>query len=434
MRRHLSGGRSFPWAIWMACWGSILFWWPFFPLGHLIDACRAEAESPSLRLEAVLQQVAERNPEILAARERRQMAEERIPQARAFDDPEFGITQWSIPSNFSVGKADETWYSLSQRVPFFGKRDRRGRIAGLEREITDEEARGVERRVLAEAKRAYYDLFLADKTVSIHRKEVDLARKFSEIARAKFAVGESGQQDLIRAEVELLTLSNRHATLEQEREVAAARLNLLMNQPGSTPLGIPPVPAIPTVAFSLETLQKEAAEGRPQTRMEALAIRRGEEASQLAEWDRRPDFTAEISYWDVHRGPNRWMAGLRMTIPWVNKKRYEARIRESRAEQRRAEAGYQAAVNETEWRVRERFVRFQTSRRLVELYQGGILPLAEQSLEAAAVGYQTRKNDFLTLLEAQRNVRGLELTYFGALVEIWKSLAELEEMIGRELL
>lgn len=167
--------------------------------------------------------------------------------------------------------------------------------------------------------------------------------------------------------------------------------------------------------------------------MQALAVRRGEEAVQSAKRDLFPDVMAEVAFWDVHDGPNRWSASIKINIPWINKKKYAAHLRENEAERRRAEAALQGAINRTALRVKELLVRFESSKRLARLYESGILPLAEQQLFAAAIGYQSRKNDFLTLIDAQKNLRDLESTYFGALVDTHKSLAELEEMVGREL-
>lgn len=297
--------------------------------------------------------------------------------------------------------------------------------------MASEETRGVRLKILREAKQAYYDLFYAHKALEIHHEQVALARKFSLIAQEKFAVGAVGQQDVLRAQVELLNLSNALVTLEQERETAEARLNTLLNRPSDAPLGFPQPPAIPAVDPPLEMLQREAEESRPENRMQALAIRRGAESIKLAKRDLFPDVMAEVAYWDVHDGPNRWMASVKINIPWINKKKYDARIRENEAERSRAEAAHQAVINETALRIKEVLVRFQSSRRLARLYESGILPLAEQSLEAATIGYQTKKNDFLTLIEAQKNIKELELTYARTLTEIQKSLAELEEMTGR---
>ena len=404
----------------------------FFNAIEPSTAAPAAIEStPTLVLEDILREVADKNPEILAAEKRERAAEERIPQAHAFDDPQIGVMQWSIPSNFNLGKADETWYTLSQSFPFFGKRALRGGVAGLERTMAGEEARGVRLKIIRETKQAYYDLFFAHKASDVHHEQVDLARRFSAIAREKFAAGAVGQQDLIRAQVEFLNLSNALVTLEQERETAEARLNTLLNRPAASPLGVPAVPVVPFLEASLEVLQLEAEETRPENRMQILAIRRGEELVKLTRRDFYPDVMAEVAYWDVHDGPNRWMASIKINLPWINKKKYDARIRENEAERSRAQAAYQAAINETQFHVKELFVKVQTNRRLVKLYQEGILPLSEQALEAATVGYQTKKNDFLTLIEAQRNLKETELAYFRSLVDVNKNLAELEELVGR---
>lgn len=392
-----------------------------------------EIPLPALNLEETLREAAERNPEILEAENRKRAATERIPQATAWDDPQVGVTQWSIPSHFNIGGADETWYTLSQTFPFFGKRTLRGNIAELDGKMAAEEARSVGLKVIREVKQAYYDLFFAHQALDIHHRQVELARTFSQITQEKVAVGEAGQQDLLRAQVELLKLSNAVSTLEEEKEAAEARLNTLLNRPTNSPLGAPELLTIPTLEPKLEALQQEAEEIRPENRMQALAVRRGEEAVQSAKRDLFPDVMAEVAFWDVHDGPNRWSASIKINIPWINEKKYAAHLRENEAERRRAEAALQGAINRTALRVKELLVRFESSKRLARLYESGILPLAEQQLSAAAIGYQSRKNDFLTLIDAQKNLRDLESTYFGALVDTHKSLAELEEMVGREL-
>ena len=397
--------------------------------GAPIRTAMAEETSPTLNLEEILREAVEKNLEILAAEKREHAAEERIPQARAWDDPQIGVTQWSIPSNFNVGKADETWYTLSQSFSFFGKRALRGGVATLDRSMASEEARGVRLRVVRETKQAYYDLFFARKALDIHHEQEELTRKFSQIAQEKFSVGAVGQQDVLRAQVELLNLVNHLETLEQDVETAEARLNTLLDRPpGGAPLGLPQPPAFPAVEPTLETLQREAEEARPENRTQVLAIQKGKESVQLAKRDLYPDVTAEVAYWDVHDGANRWMASIKINIPWVNKKKYEARVRENEAEESRAKATHQAVINQTHLRVKELFARLENSKRLVKLYRSGLLPLAEQSLEAAAIGYQTKKNDFLTLIDAQKSLKDLELTYFSGLTEIQKTLAELEEM------
>ncbi|TAK00227.1 MAG: TolC family protein [Candidatus Manganitrophaceae bacterium] len=411
---------------------SLFLYFLFIAAGASTVVSEAAERTPEiLVLKDLLQEVADKNLEILAARKQELAAEARIPQARAWDDPQIGVTQWSIPSNFNLGKADETWYTLSQTFPFLGKRTLRGNVTALEQTMANEDSREVTLRVIREAKQAYYDLFFARKALEIHHAQVDLARRFSQITQERFSIGAVGQQDVLRAQMELLHLSNDVEALEQERETSEARLNTLLNRPTDAPLGAPQAPAVPTTDLRLETLQREAEESRPENRMQILAIRRSEESIKLARRDLFPDVTAEVAYWDVHDGPNRWMASIKISLPWINKKKYDARIHEGEAERARAQAARQTAINQTAFRVKALLVRIETSKRLAKLYETGILPLAEQSLEAATIGYQAKRNDFLTLIDAQKNLKELELTYFRTLTEIEKSLAELDELTGK---
>jgi outer membrane protein TolC len=67
------------------------------------------------------------------------------------------------------------------------------------------------------------------------------------------------------------------------------------------------------------------------------------------------------------------------------------------------------------------------------VYQNGVLPQAEQSLEAARIGYQAGKVDFLNLIDSERTLLDLRLEYFGALVQFWQSVTQLERTVGKEL-
>jgi len=389
-----------------------------------------ETASSVLPLEAVLLELVERNPELKAARAAVAASKERIPQAQAFDDPEFGLMQWSIPPNGDWFRANETWYSLSQRFPFFGKREKRGRIAALDLRMSEESLHGLERRIVAQAKMAYYDLFLARETIEIHHEQVALSQRFAAAAAEQFSTGAAGQQDVLRAQMEMLDLSNTIESLLQFQEEAAGRVNRLLDRPLDAPLGLTEVPSIPEHPPTLDRLQAAAERSRPEHRAEALAIEQNDETIALAKTAFLPDFMAEVSYWDVHGGENRWMTSFRINLPWLNKATHEARIREAVAERRRAESSYRAAVNETRFQVQSLYIAFEASRRLARLYEDGLLPLAEQAQEAALIGYATRKNDFLTLIDTQKRLREMRLAYLSALVALNKNLAELELLSG----
>src|SRR5436309_16000295 len=76
---------------------------------------------PPLRVDALVAEALKQNPEIEAARQRWRAAQERAPQARALDDPEFKVEWWNTPENLDITRTPNTIFGLSQRFPFPGK-------------------------------------------------------------------------------------------------------------------------------------------------------------------------------------------------------------------------------------------------------------------------------------------------------------------------
>ena len=66
----------------------------------------------------------------------------------------------------------------------------------------------------------------------------------------------------------------------------------------------------------------------------------------------------------------------------------------------------------------------------MELYKGGIIPQAEQSLESAVISYRVNKVDFLTLLDGRMNLFNYERELYESQAEYMMKLAQLEAAVG----
>ena len=108
-------------------------------------------------------------------------------------------------------------------------------------------------------------------------------------------------------------------------------------------------------------------------------------------------------------------------------------IREAKAEREMAEAELQAATVMTLYDVKNTFVKAQTAKRLVDLYQTSVIPQGEAALRVAETGYQAGKTGFLDLLDAQRTLLDFKLEYYQYIVEYQRWTAELERSIGVSL-
>ncbi len=384
-------------------------------------------------LDELIREALNKNPEVLSVKQRWEAAKQKILQARSLEDPQVSITQWAIPSNFNLGDADETWYGLEQSFPFPGKRSLRGQVATKAAEATEQEYQVKVREVVAAAKSTYYRLFLVHKMISLHLEHQALLEEFIGIANQKYAVGQASQQDLLKAQVELSKLHNSLLVLEQEKVSANAEMNMLLNRPPEIALGRVEELAYLPFSFTLEDLTQQALMKQPALNAAHLMIEKSEQARALAKKNYLPDFTVEVSYWDVHTGPNKWEAVGKINLPWIFKGKYDARVHQAAAEEIQARADHTAILNQTLFQLQDLFTKVKTAEQLIGVYQNGVLPQAEQSLEAARISYQAGRVDFLNLIDSERTLLDLRLEYFGALVQFWRSVAELERTVGAEI-
>ncbi len=404
---------------------------PSFSWGGLSDL--SGVQETELRLPLLIEEAFKSNPAIQSARNRWEAAREEIPQAKSLEDPQLSITQWEIPSNFNIGDASQTWYGIGQSFPFPGKLSLRGQISAKMADASEQEYQAKVRQVVAAIKSAYYHLFLVHKTIDLHLEHQGLLEEFIQSAEQRYAVGQVSQQDLLKAQVELSKLHNSLLVLEQEKVSVQAEINGLLNHPPEMPLGEPEELAYRPFPLALEDLKQQALLERPELKAAASMIEKSEQARALAKRNYLPDFMVELQYWDVHGGSNKWMAVGKINLPWIFKAKYDARLRQAVEEESQARADYAATRNQTLFELQDFFTKVKTAEQLIQVYQSGVLPQAEQSLEAARIGYQAGRVDFLNLIDSERTLRDFQLEYYTALARFQQYVAELERTVGTEL-
>ena len=98
------------------------------------------------------------------------------------------------------------------------------------------------------------------------------------------------------------------------------------------------------------------------------------------------------------------------------------------------EAEHRADVNEVRSRVAMLVSDLERNRTLLALYVKAILPQSHAGVTSALASYQAGRSDLLTLLDLQNTVFTYETAYFRALSDFAKKLAELEQVVGAEVL
>ncbi len=411
--------------------------WPIVVLGT--DAPqRSEDSGVTLRLAALVQQALERNPEIQAARRVVDARRARVPQARAWPDPKVSVSYGGnqLPP-FTLMRADPSsnrQFMAEQEIPYPGKTRLRGQVAQREADAEALAYEAVWRRVVAEVKQAYFDLYFIDQSLSTVRKDRELLEKFEQIAEKRYAVGKAAQQDAIRAQVEISKLTERQTVLDQMRRTLEAQLNSLRNLPVDTPLGESASITESSLALSFEEFESAAQANYPALKRQGTMVKASRAAVELARRELRPNFSIGYAYMQRSALPDMKGITFSTTLPVFRRTKQNQAIAETAAN---LEASKRMADNELtvlRYRVKQEYLLAQASDQLLALYSKGVVPQSSLALESSLSSYEVGMTDFLTVLSNFTTVLDYELAYHQQLAEHEKAVARLEELTALELI
>ena len=166
----------------------------------------AEEVKPVESLPVLVTTALENNPEVKASEARWQIFNNRIAQARSFEDPmlmlkiQNGIVQ--APLNFSKEPMTSKIIGITQQLPFWGKRALKGEIAEKEAESYKWQVAERKLELTRMVKETYYQLYFIDRSLTIVDKNLRILDDFITLAETKYSVNQGLQQDVFKAQVE----------------------------------------------------------------------------------------------------------------------------------------------------------------------------------------------------------------------------------------
>src|SRR6185369_4372911 len=121
-----------------------------------------------------------------------------------------------------------------------------------------------------------------------------------------------------------------------------------------------------------------------------------------------------------------YMAEVSLSLPWLNRSKHDAEIREAQARVsvQHAELSVQQALIFQE--IQEALIRANTAARLLEIYRDTLRPQAQATLRATSAAYQTDQTDFLNIIDSQNTALDVEYSYYRALAEFDNRIADVE--------
>jgi len=404
-----------------------------------------ELKLPVEELVPLVEAALANNPELKSSQARWLMFASKAKQASTLEDPMFMFKLQNMlvrePFVFNKDPQSARVIGISQQLPFWGKRAIRQEVADLEAESYKW---AIEERKLELArmvKETYYQIWAVDKSMEIVDKNLRILADFVTIAESKYSVGQGVQQDIFKAGLEKSKMLDMQINLKQQRKSLEANVNYLLYRPGNTPIGTVADFSLPQILLSAEQLIKTAVETRPQIKSLASQANKGQASHRLAQKEFYPDFNISFEYMFkdaintnmiTDPGYDMFTLGVTFNLPFQQQKRH-AMIAESTSETTMATEELNGLKNTISYTINDTLAQLERRRKLVELYQGGIIPQAEQSLESAVIGYRVSKVDFLTLLDGRMTLFNYERELYESKAEYMMKLAQLEAAVGTDL-
>lgn len=401
------------------------------------------------------------NPSVIAANQRVRAADARISPAGLPPDPmlmagvqNFPLTQPGF-GDFMTMKM----LGVSQTIPLYGKLGLRERAATLERDAAVAALEGAKRTVARDVKSAYYDLAFADQALGIVQRNRDVLGSFIRLTETRYGVGATGQQDVLRAQVEATRLAETAVTLTQQRRAALARLNALLDRPSDVPVESPAIPerlaraavarSADSIRFtsaalgspaagspfgSLAQLQAAARSANPELREADANVAVQAARLELARREYLPDPSVSVQYGQRQGFTDMISATVSIPLPLFKRRRQDQLVAEASAQLAALTADRRARANALDAEVARLVSELQRQRTQLALYVKALLPQGRASLASATASYQVGRVEFLTLLDNQSTIFNYETEYFRALSDFATNVAELEQLVGEEVI
>lgn len=421
----------------------------------------ALAQTVASPLDSLVATAAARNPAIRAANARTDAAAARIGSAGARPDPMLmaGIQNFPVSEPGFRDFMTMKMIGVSQTIPFPGKLSRRTEAAEREVEASRASADVVRQAVRRNVRSAYYDLAFTSRALDVVTRTQGILTGMIPVTEARYSAGGGTQADVLRLRVETARLASEGAALVEERRAVLARLNVLLDRPADTPVDEASIPqriAQAAVADSgrnitfasaalgarvagsplpsLDSLTALALRMNPSLREHEAMIAAQAARSESARRDYLPDFDISLQYGQRNGLSDMVTATLSVPIPLQKSRKQDTEAAASQSELRALEAGHMTAVNELRADIARLHSALERDRTQLALYVKAVLPQARAALASASAGYQTGRGDFTSLIDTQATLFNYETEYYRTLADFAKTLAELEQQVGTEVI
>lgn len=378
------------------------------------------------------------NPALAAAQSRATALSWRVSQARSLDDPMLAATVF-LDSIETAAGPQEVVLSLSQKLPWFGKRSLRGEVAFREAQAAFAQAADDELRVVEEMKLAYYELYAIDQSIAIHR---ELRRRLDDVintARSRYETNQpnAGMESVLQAEVELSQLESTLVVLEQDRLKAQAKLAQALDLPSGAVADVRAAVDDAGMLKKVDLLLSVVDACQPLLDARREEIARSQAAASLARRNGYPDLNVGLNWYSIGddglspiaTGEDAVSLLVGANVP-IYRQRLRAAQRETQLLSAQASQRYRAEWARLIAEVESLHADAQGHEQVLAILDREILPRATQTLDLSIESYRVGRIGFQQLIDNYRALLQFSIERATRQARRAQAIARLERAVG----
>ena len=181
-------------------------------------------------------------------------------------------------------------------------------------------------------------------------------------------------------------------------------------------------------------LTQLAQSNSPALKVSQSEISRREQGVELAVKEFYPDFAAGFTYFERDENPGMYGLMVSAKLPLYFWRKQGPELDAARLNLSSARSMRDSTSSTVRYQVKEAYTMATTSEKLANLYVSAIVPQSNLALNSAIANYQVGKIDILQLIDATMTLLEYQLKYYESVVEFHKALAQLEPLVGVDLI
>ena len=395
-------------------------------VGERAPQSAAAAAAEPLSLAKAIELALEGNPEVAAAKRQWEATEGQVLQGRSRPNPELA---YSLEDTRSKTRT-QSW-QLNLPLELGGKRAARTKAAEKSREQAQAQLAELQATVRANVAAAYFDVLTAQERLVLARDSAALAKSSTDTVSKRVAAGKVSPVEESKARVAEAGVRVELAQAASEQRNALSRLFALLGRidaPYTVLEGkAENLPSVPSLA-DLQPLISSA----PGVVLARIEVDRRKALAALEQSKRVPDVTVSVGMQRSNETQrNVLLFGVSVPLPIFD--RNQGNLLEALKLEDKARDELQAASVRLHSEVAQARERLSTITAEVQSLQQDVLPGAKSAYDAATIGFENGKFNFLEVLDAQRTYFTAKSQYLKALGEAHRAAADIDRLLGASM-